>query len=229
MQTHTEENKLGFLNLLVFVLSIYVLVALSIDTIFKLPPEISKLLYYIDNTICAVFFYDFCVRFYNAKDKLRFMRWGWIDLLSSIPAIQCLRAGRAVRLIRVLRIIRAFRSTKHFLDHIFHNRAQGTLTTVSIIAILIVVFSSISILQVEKAPNSNIKTAEDAIWWSYVTITTVGYGDKYPVTTEGRLIAVVLMTAGVGLFGTFTAYVSSLFVTDKRNKDKIEKDENKEL
>ena len=61
-------------------------------------------------------------------------------------------------------------------------------------------FSSIAILQVETDPNSNIKTAEDAIWWSYVTITTVGYGDKYPVTTEGRIIAVILMTVGVGLF-----------------------------
>ncbi|WP_338327313.1 potassium channel family protein [Porphyromonas gingivalis] len=70
---------------------------------------------------------------------------------------------------------------------------------------------------------SNITTAEDAIWWSYVTITTVGYGDKYPVTTEGRIIAMFLMTAGVGLFGTFTAYIASLFVSDnkkKRNRNK---------
>jgi voltage-gated potassium channel len=229
MKTHTEENKLGFLDIFVFVLSIYVLIALSIDTIFKLPLETSKLLYYIDNVICAVFFIDFCVRFYKAKNKLRFMRWGWIDLLSSVPAIPCLRAGRAIRLIRVLRIIRAFRSTKHFLDHVFLNKALGTLTTVSIIAILVIIFSSISILQVEKDPNSNIKTAEDAIWWSYVTITTVGYGDKYPVTTEGRLIAVVLMTVGVGMFGTFTAYVSSLFAADKKNNQKTETEKDKEL
>ncbi len=229
MQNHTEENKLCFLDLLVLVLSIYVLVVLSIDTIFKLPSEVSKLLYYIDNVICLVFFIDFCVQFYKAKDKLRFMRWGWIDLLSSVPAIPYLRAGRAIRLIRVLRIIRAFRSTKHFLDHVFRNKALGTLTTVSIIALLIIIFSSISILQVEKAPDSNIKTAEDAIWWSYTTIATVGYGDKYPVTTEGRLIGAVLIMAGVGMFGTFTAYVSSLFIADKRNKGMSEENKNKEL
>lgn len=79
-----------------------------------------------------------------------------------------------------------------------------------------VLFSSIAILQVEDSPNSNIKSAEDAIWWSYVTITTVGYGDKYPVTTEGRLIAAVLMTAGVGLFGTFTGFLASWFVQEKK-------------
>jgi len=229
MQTHTEENKLSFLNILVFVLSIYILIALFIDTVFKLPTEISRLLFYTDNAICIIFFYDFCVHFYKADNKWVYMKWGWIDLISCIPTIEYLRPGRAIRLIRVLRIMRAFRSTKHLIHHIYRNKAQGALTTVSIIAILLVIFSSIAILQVEKDPNSNIKTAEDAIWWAYVTITTVGYGDKYPVTTEGRIIASVLMTAGVGLFGTFTAYISSLFVTDRRNKERTEKDKNTEL
>lgn len=90
---------------------------------------------------------------------------------------------------------------------------------VSVIAVLMVIFSSIAILQVETDINSNIKTAEDAIWWSYVTITTVGYGDKFPVTTEGRLIAAILMTAGVGLFGTFTGFVASWFVSE--NKEQV--------
>ena len=102
--TDIKENKLGFLNFLVLVLSIYVLVALLVDTLFKLPTEISRLLYYTDNSICAVFFFDFCIRFYRAENKWKFMRWGWIDLLSSVPAIEFLRAGRAVRLIRLLRI-----------------------------------------------------------------------------------------------------------------------------
>lgn len=59
-------------------------------------------------------------------------------------------------------------------------------------------------MEVEDDPTSNINTAEDALCWSYVTVTTVGYGDKYSVTTEGRLVAAFLMTVGVGLFGTFT-------------------------
>lgn len=80
---------------------------------------------------------------------------------------------------------------------------------------MLVIFSAIAILQVETDTGSNIKTAEDAIWWAYVTVTTVGYGDKYPITTEGRIIAAVLMTCGVGLFGTFTAYIASWFALDK--------------
>jgi voltage-gated potassium channel len=130
-----------------------------------------------------------------------------------------LRAGRLLRLIRLLRVIRAFRSTRHLVNHIFANKAQGAFTSISVIAILLVIFSAIGILQVEKDPNSNIKTAEDAIWWAYVTITTVGYGDKFPVTTEGRIIAGILMTAGVGLFGTFTAFIASWFVVDNKSKN----------
>jgi voltage-gated potassium channel len=217
------KPKFGLLNLIVIVLSIYVLGALTIDTMYVLPAETSALLNYIDNTICVFFFAEFCVRFYQAENKWVFMRWGWIDLISSIPMVDFLRAGRVLRLIRLLRLIRAFRSIHQLLHHIFLNKAQGAFTSVSIIAILLIIFSAIGILQVEKDPNSNIKTAEDALWWAYVTITTVGYGDKYPVTTEGRLIAVVLMTGGVGLFGTFTAYVASWFVVDNQTKAGDEK------
>ena len=218
--TKSNTDKLNLLNLVVLILSVYVLGALVIDSAYHLPPETSLLLNYIDNGICVFFFIEFCIRFKKADDKLRFMRWGWIDLVSCIPMIDVLRVGRLLRLIRLLRIVRAFRSTKNFVDHIFANKAQGAFTSVSLIAILLVIFSAIGILQVETDPNSNIKTAEDAIWWAYVTITTVGYGDKFPVTTEGRIIAAILMTAGVGLFGTFTAYVASWFVTE--NKAEVE-------
>lgn len=211
-----NENKLGYLNLTVIILTFYVLGALAADTFLQLTPETSKLLTYFDYLICAFFFFEFSYRYIKAESKLAFMKWGWIDLLSSIPMIDFLRAGRLLRLIRLLRIIRAFKSTKQLLNHIFANRVNGTLTSVSILAILLIIFSSIAILEVEDDPNSNIKTAEDAIWWTYTTITTIGYGDKYPITTEGRIIAVVLMTFGVGLFGTFTAYIASIFVNDKK-------------
>lgn len=210
-----SSKVLGVLDIIVIFLSIYVLGALVADTFFKLPAEVSKLLGYIDNFICAFFFIEFCIRFYKADNKLKFMKWGWIDLVSSIPMIGYLRAGRLLRLIRLLRIVRAFKSTKHLIDHIYKNKAKGAFSSVLTIALLLVIFSAIAILQVENDPNSNIKTAEDAIWWAYVTVTTVGYGDKFPVTTEGRIIAAALMTIGVGLFGTFTAYVASWFAKEK--------------
>ena len=218
----TKEEDLNFFNLLIIILSFYVLGSLIVDTFFSIPTEISKVINYVDNFICAVFLLDFILRFRKAENKLQFMKWGWIDLIASIPTLDIMRAGRLFRLIRLIRVLRAFRSTKHIVNHIFKNKIQGTLTSASIIAVLMLLFSSISILQFEVTdPNSNIKTAGDAIWWSYVTITTVGYGDKYPVTPEGRIVAAILMTIGVGLFGTFTAYVSSLFVLDNVKENKI--------
>lgn len=210
-----NDSKLDFLNVLVFILTIYVLGALIVDTFFDLSSETSKLLNYFDYIICLFFFVEFLYRFLKSSNKTNFMKWGWIDLLACIPMIDFLRAGRLLRLIRLFRIIRAFKTTKQFIHHIFSNKAKGTLTSVAILAVLLIIFSSIAILEFEDNPSSNIKTAEDAIWWTYSTITTVGYGDKYPVTLEGRIIAMVLMTFGVGLFGTFTAYISSLFVAQK--------------
>lgn len=209
------------MNILIIVLSVYVLMSLIISTIFKLPAEIEKLLTLIDDSICIIFLIDFSIRFYKAESKLKFMKWGWIDLISSIPALPFARVGRLFRLVRLLRILRAFRSTRILVNYVFRNRAQGTLTSVSIITVLIVIMSSISILLVEKDPASNIKSAEDALWWSMVTVTTVGYGDKFPVTTEGRLIGVVLMFMGVGIFGTFTGFLASWF-TQGNKSDKIE-------
>ncbi|ADQ79387.1 Ion transport 2 domain protein [Paludibacter propionicigenes WB4] len=217
MNRNNGNDKLRFFDIVIVVLSIYVLFALVIDSFFKLAPEVSKLLYLIDDLICVLFLYDFFYRFIKAPSKLKFMKWGWIDLISSIPTFEYLRYGRLIRLIRLFRILRAFRSVKYLTSHIFKTRTRGTFSTVSLISFLMLIFGSISILQVETVPESNIKTAGDAIWWSFVTITTVGYGDKFPVTGEGRVIAAFLMVTGVTLFGTFTGFIAAWFMGDKSN------------
>src|SRR5207253_3152666 len=124
-----------------------------------------------------VFLYDFCARFYKAENKLEFMKWGWIDLISSIPTFDFMRYGRFLRLFRLLRVLRAFRSTKMLAKYIFRKKTQGAFTTAALIAIMMLLFSSIAILNFENVPEANIKTAEDALWWAFVTLTTTGYGD----------------------------------------------------
>jgi voltage-gated potassium channel len=220
-----QKQALHPFNIIILVLSSYVVIALLVDAFVELPLELSRLLHEIDYIICFFFFIDFLIRFFTAKSKLEYMRWGWIDLISSIPVFDFFLAGRMFRIIQLLRVIRAFRSINLIFKYFFKNKVQGAFTSVGIVAILMIIFSAIGILGVEKdAPGSNIKTAEDALWWSYVTITTVGYGDRYPVTSEGRLIAAALMTVGVGLFGMFTAYVASWFVV-KRDESNAQKTE----
>ena len=218
MTENQSEKKITLLDLLILILSVYVLLILLIDIFVKFSPEVSRLLEIIDNAICFVFIFDFVYRLVKAPSKLSFLKWGWIDLVSSIPTFGYLRYGRMIRLFRILRVLRAFRSVRHIVRHVYKSRTQGAFATVTIIAVIMIIFSSVSILQVETAPECNIKTAEDAIWWAFVTVTTVGYGDRYPITTEGRIIAAFLMVTGVGLFGTFTGFVTSWFMKETKKE-----------
>ena len=206
-------------QIVILFLCIYVLSALFVDTVFDLPSETSILLNRIDNLVCIIFIGDFIANVITAKSKLGYLKWGWIDLVSSIPNFQVLRWGRFARVIRTLRILRGVRSIKLIIRFLFANRSKGTFASVSMISFVITVFSAIAILNCEVSPDSNIKTASDALWWSFVTITTVGYGDFYPTTSMGRVIASILIMAGVGLFGTFTAYVASFFIQYEEGED----------
>ncbi len=218
-----EREKLSIFQLFLLVLSVYVLGALFVQSMFTISPEMSGMLDNIDFFICLIFLSDFFYRLYHAKSKLRFLRWGWIDFISSIPMLNIFRTGNMFRIVRVLRLLRAFRSIKILLKYLMRNRGKNTFVTVAAVSCLITMSAAILILNVEKEDsNANIKTPSDALWWSIVTITTVGYGDRYPVTDTGRIIAAVLMTAGVGLFGTFTGFVASMFVEPDIEQEKTE-------
>jgi voltage-gated potassium channel len=206
------ERGFGFFQLIILLFSIYSLISLLVVMIVPVSLEMENLLNYIDNIVCLFFLFDFAYNLIKASNKLEYMKWGWIDLLSSIPMYDFTRAGRIFRIFRLIRLLRAFKSAKILASFLFKSKSHGALLTVAIVALLALFASSIAILEVENKPECTIKTAEDALWWSYSTMTTVGYGDKYPITTMGRLIAAVLMTVGVAICGTFTAYIASWFM-----------------
>jgi voltage-gated potassium channel len=210
-----NKNYINYFDLVILVLSIYTLIILAITSLTKLPKEQIELLDNIDNFVCVIFLIDFLIRFFKSDKKSSFMKWGWIDLISSIPMINCLRIGRIVRVIRLFKILKAFRSAHVLIHFIFKSKIKGTMLYVSLATFIILIVSSLAILSVETLPNCNIKNASDAFWWSMETITTVGYGDKYPITDEGRIIGTLLMCTGVGFFGTFTGFISNL-LTDKK-------------
>lgn len=209
---------MGLYQLFMLALCVLALLMLVAGTFFNPSPAIAEILWYIDTGICAIFLLDFAVCLMRAPSKLRYLRWGWIDLVSSIPFVHYLRWGRVARVARILRLLRGVRSGRRLAVVIIAHRAQSAFTAAVFLAILVILFASVGILEYENAPGSNIKTAEDALWWSCVTITTVGYGDKYPVTTGGRVIAVALMATGIGLFGTFTGLVASWFLVAGEEK-----------
>jgi voltage-gated potassium channel len=204
--------QVGVFQMALLVFTILILFALVADTVLVLPKEASGLIHILDTCACVVFFVDFCVRFEQAESKLNFLKWGWIDLIACIPNVELLRWGRLIRVLRVIRLLRGIRSVQKVLALIFQNKMQGGAVSVAFTAFLLVAFSSVSILICERYGDANIKTAEDAVWWSVSTFTTVGYGDKYPVTTEGRVLGMILMVGGVGLFGGISGLAASFFL-----------------
>ena len=208
------KKSIGFLDLLTFVLSIYVIIVYAVDEFVVLPPNISQLLIMIDEFICSIFLFDFFYRFFTAENKWKFLKWGWIDLISSLPAFPIMRIGRLLRLVRLVRI---FRSVKVLIT-MFNNRVKGILETGVTMTILILIVSSIGILIVEKDPASNIKTAVDAIYWSLASLAS-GFSGKFPVTMEGKIIGIIIMFTGIGLLGTITASITSWFIKEHNNNN----------
>lgn len=208
------EAKASVYELFMLGLCSYVLLALAAVTFFKLDEDVVSILEYIDSAVCVIFLLDFLGKFIAARGKLEYLKWGWIDLVSSIPAVGPLRWGRLARVVRILRLLRGVRSSKAIVAFVLRRRAESAFTAAALTALLVVVFSSIAVLHFEREAgnDANIQGPDDALWWAFVTVTTVGYGDKYPVTAGGRIVAAVTMTAGVGLFGTFTGFVAAWFL-----------------
>jgi voltage-gated potassium channel len=167
-----------------------------------LAPSVRDALVAISWTVWVAFGIDFAVRLYLTEQRLLYARKHWYDV--ALIALPVLRPLRLLRLFALARILN--RSAAGSL--------LGQVTTYATgVAVMSVGLGSLAILDAEQgARDANITTFGDALWWSATTVTTVGYGDRYPVTTQGRLIAVALMVVGIGLVGAVTASVAAWMV-----------------
>jgi voltage-gated potassium channel len=152
--------------------------------------------------IWLLFALDFLARLAWAERRLSFVGTNWLDVLTlALPMLRPLRALRAVVALNMLA-----RRGGHF--------ARGRVVASMSAAVIVVSFvASLAMLDAERAnPDANIKSFGDAIWWAATTVPTVGYGDRYPTTTQGRYIAVALFLTGIALLGVVTAAMASWFV-----------------
>ncbi len=207
-----QQSSLRPRDLLIVALSGFVLLALAAEAVLPLSAEVRSLLDMGDTVACLIFMGDFFYRLWTAPNKLQFLKWGWIDFVTSIPAVDVLRWGRLIRVFRLIRVLRATRGLVSIVHTYKLHRSETAIAGVFLISFLTIMLSSISILIIEAASGGNIQSGGDALWWAVSTITTVGYGDKYPVTPEGRVVAGVLMTVGISLFGALTGLIASWFV-----------------
>jgi voltage-gated potassium channel len=154
----------------------------------------------------VLFGLDYLVRFALARRRWRFVRTHLLDLV--ILALPMFRQLRALRLITVVSVL-----NRQLRDDVRGRVAFYVAGSVALIGFV----ASLAVLEAERdAPDATITTFGDAVWWTITTISTVGYGDRYPVTLEGRLVAASLMVAGIALLGVVTASLASWFVENLR-------------
>lgn len=167
----------------------------------------------VDIVLSLIFMADFLGRLYLADPRREYFidRQGYLDLLGSLP-LPILRIFRVVRVYRAIVRVSAM-GGRRVVRHLIRARAQSALLFATFLVITIVELGSIFVVAAERsAPNANIRNGGDALWWAIVSVTTVGYGDRFPVTSAGRVIGTMLLIGGVGLFGVFTGYVAQVFL-----------------
>ncbi|MFQ6370715.1 ion transporter [Shewanella sp. YIC-542] len=211
LKEHWAHNiQLSPFEVVMMLLSLISVIIILSMVLIPMDKETHKLLFFIDTGICCIFLGNFFIGLLRAPDKRLFLKEHWIDFVASIPAIEPLRFARLFQILRVVRLLRMSRSV---LGVLLKQRRQTTMASLLLAIITIVAFSSVLVLLVENGePGANITTAEDAIWWSLVTISTVGYGDFYPVSTVGHIIGGLVILCGVSFFGVISGYMASLFV-----------------
>jgi voltage-gated potassium channel len=197
--------------------------ALAVTAAFYLLPvplQVKQVLYILDSLNAFILLVDFCYRFYCAPSRSRyFVTHGWLDLIGGLPGVPALRLARVPTLTSRLRWLR--RETPQEVRQDARKRlASSTLLSTIIVVLLVVTIGSILVVLVEKdAPNGNIVTGGDAVWWSVVTVSTVGYGDRYPTTPAGRLIGVAMMVVGVSMFTVLTSFIATNLVSRRHSAE----------
>ena len=209
-------------EIFMILVSILSVVNIIITWIPGIDPDAIDVIVVINFVLTIMFLTDFSYRFFTAESKrfYFFRDWGWADLLASIPAL---------RILRLFRIFKAYRlldkyGGRNIFRQLKKHRAESVLYIVIFCVMFVIESGAFFVLMAERfAPNANIVTASDAMWWVYVTITTVGYGDRYPVTNTGRIVGIIVMTMGVGLFGTLAGFIANKLLapdtTDNNRQD----------
>jgi voltage-gated potassium channel len=209
-----ELKNLGY-EIFIALLSILSIIDMFLVWLPGLSEPSKQVVIIFQTAITLIFLVDFFYRLFSAESKSHYFlrNWGWADLLACLPNLRILRFFRIFRVYRLMRDI----GLKTITNQLLYDRAGSILYLTIFLGLVIIQTASVLVLNVERAnPDANIQTPSDAIWWSYVTITTVGYGDRFPTTTLGRIVGVLLMTAGVALFGVFTSFLANTFLSPRK-------------
>ena len=184
----------------------------SVQVLVEPPADVYAGLELVSDAIFWIFALDVLLRLIHLgrdiltwKGAIGFFKENWLALLALLLP--------AFRALRVLRVVIVLRGLQPFLK----SRSSRVGTIVGVTFPLVLFTAALSVLEAERyAERSNITNFADAIWWAVASVTTVGYGDRFPVTADGRFIATFLMVIGIGLFSSLTALLAAWVMGEKK-------------
>lgn len=196
-------------------LSLFAVVYVLLIVLELMGASVAKTTFYqlIDGTLWLIFVCDYLVQLYYAEDKVNYAKTHVLELIAIIPFdsfFSFLRLGRLARLFRLVKVTRIFALSSRFWDTINKLLHTNSLSKVLMLNISAVLVASLFLSVLEE------KSFFDALWWSIVTMTTVGYGDIVPQDTISKVIAIILMLVGICTFGMVTSTITRFFSETER-------------
>jgi voltage-gated potassium channel len=202
-------------------------VAFSVETLPSLPPSIRTFLQYSEYVVVALFTLEYAYRVYSAPSRWGFVFsfYGVIDILAILPFylgifvdLKSLRLIRMLRWLRILKLARYNSALVRFGRAIFYAKEELIIFTMA--SVVILYLSAVGIYHFEhEAQPENFRSLFDALWWAVATLTTVGYGDIYPITLGGRLFTFGVLMVGLGMVAVPTGIVASSLSSIRREME----------
>lgn len=191
---------------------------LIVPWFFDLSPSWSAAFNTANGLIWAAFALELVIKVYLAPSRARYVTQHWFDvIIVVIPFLRPLRIAQSARILRAGRAMRLTSIAARSAHSLRELLAEHGLHYVLAVGVLLVVASAAGVTIVERGEGGNIQNFGDGLWWAVTTVTTVGYGDRFPVSAEGRAIAAFLMLLGISLFSFVTANIAAFLA--KQNTD----------
>ncbi len=235
------KKQLDYFDVFILILILLNAIAVILETVQSLEETYGAVFYWFEVFSVAVFTIEYGLRLWSCTSqkeysgsffgRLRFVftPLAIVDLLAILPFylaftafdLRFIRTLRVFRLVRVLKLAR-YSSSIQLFGNVLKNRKEELVVTASIVGILMVLSASFMYFAEHQAQPENFPDIPSSMWWAIVTLTTVGYGDVFPVTTLGKVFAAVIAVLGIGMFALPTGILGASFVEElekRRSKE----------